>query len=132
MTPIHHVALIDDDADVRTLGGLALRNVGGWECTLFASGEEARVGLPRLSVDVVLLDVMLGQEDGVALLAQFRTAGLDVPVIFLTGRILPDDVLRYEQSGALGVIAKPFNPLSLPEKVRSLHHRDDPDDHGHR
>lgn len=124
---LRRVALIDDDSDIRRLGELALKNVGGWECVLLESAEAARstlTGGPSgdlgTRVDVVLLDVRLGDADGVTLLGELRAAGLATPVIFLTGCVTDQDRARYDASGALGVIAKPFDPMSLAQHVRRL------------
>ena len=117
---IHRVALVDDDSDIRALGSLSLRNVGGGECVLFGSAAEVHAGLRQAAADVVLLDVTLGDADGVAVLAELRASGFDTPVIFVTGSIQQADMARYGSSGVLGVIAKPFNPLTLAAQVQQL------------
>jgi two-component system OmpR family response regulator len=69
----------------------------------------------------VLLDVMMPDLDGPATLERLRTVlGQDAPVIFLTATAQSPDVERLKALGAIGVIAKPFDPLSLPGELAAI------------
>jgi CheY-like chemotaxis protein len=70
--------------------------------------------------DVILMDVVLGEADGVAAAERLRAALGPVPLIFLTGRTQPDEVARLHAAGARGVVAKPFDPRSLVRAVERL------------
>lgn len=115
------VLLVDDDDDIRRIGEISLVDVGGDRVVLASSGEEA-IGLADGSIDVVLLDAMMpglsGEETLARLLAKPGLAG--VRVIFLTANVQARDVDRYRQLGALGVIAKPFDPVTLPTQIRAI------------
>jgi diguanylate cyclase (GGDEF)-like protein len=91
-----------------------------------ASGADGVGKAEAEQPDVILLDVMMPFMDGPATLralkANPRTA--QIPVIFLTASSMPADVRRLRTLGARGVLAKPFEPLSLAANVRRLLGRD--------
>lgn len=72
--------------------------------------------------DVVLLDLMMPEMDGVetfeALRADPETAA--IPIVFVTAKAMPDEILRLKRLGALDVIVKPFDPMSLAGELRRI------------
>ena len=92
------------------------------------SAEELLARVEELAPDVVLLDVMLPGDDGPTALRKLRERmEAPPPVVFLTARVLPDELSRWTSLGALGIIRKPFDPLSLPTEVlRLLDAREEP------
>ncbi|MBE2318967.1 response regulator [Solirubrobacter sp. CPCC 204708] len=97
---------------------MALERVGGWDVTVAGSAAEAVRAASAARPAVVLLDVMMPDTDGPATLEQLRPLlGDDVPVIFLTAKGEDDTLLAL---GAAGVIAKPFDPISLPREVAAI------------
>jgi two-component system, OmpR family, response regulator len=119
---IHKVLLVDDDPDIRTIGRLSLANVGGMDVTVVGSGLEGIDQARSAKPDVILLDVMMPELDGPSTLERLRAdpALRSIPVIFMTAKAQPREVAQYEEMGAAGVIAKPFNPMTLAEEVRRL------------
>lgn len=122
MDAVRNVLLVDDDADIRTIGVISLQQVGGLSVTSVDSGragvEAARTGRP----DVILLDMMMPDLDGIATLDLLRADAVtrDIPVIFMTAKVQRDDIGGYLEAGAVGVIAKPFDPMGLAEEVRAI------------
>nr|WP_255216387.1 response regulator [Pseudenhygromyxa sp. WMMC2535] len=114
--------LVDDEPDIRTIAQMSLAHVGGWETFLATCGQEAIALASRHKPDVIILDVMMPEMDGVetfkALAAQAETR--DIPVIFMTAKVQTQERERYVGLGAAGVIAKPFDPMRLPEEVKSI------------
>jgi DNA-binding response OmpR family regulator len=113
--------LADDDESIRMVARLGLSRAG-FDVTLVEDGpaaiEEARAG----AFDALLLDWMLPGMDGIdvcrALKADPATAAL--PVVFLTAAAHAGAHEQAIGAGALGVIAKPFNPMTLGASVRAL------------
>ncbi len=120
MAQIDTVLLVDDDDEVRSIGELCLGRV--WTVLVAASGREALTLAERERPSVALIDLCMPGMDGVALLRAFREhpGTADLPVIFLSAGIQPDEVDHYRALGALGVIPKPFRPLELPALMRRL------------
>jgi len=110
--------LVDDEPDIRAIAKMSLERIGGWEVTAAASAAEALAAAQSATPDVVLLDVMMPDVDGPAVYAQLRPLlGEAVPIIFLTAK---DEHERLLALGAAGVIAKPFDPISLPREVAAI------------
>jgi CheY-like chemotaxis protein len=114
-----HALIVDDDADIREVARLSLELIGGWEVSVAECGSDAIEHAWTRSPDVILLDVMMPGIDGVATLRDLaddpRTS--HIPVIFLTAKTQVGERRRLEEAGACGLIAKPFDPLSLAHDV---------------
>ena len=117
--PIQKVLLVDDDQDLRRIGQLSLRNVGKWTVLTATCGPEA-LTIARLECpDVILLDVMMPEMDGPSTLSELRRDDKTcrIPVIFLTAKVQNHEIADYIQLGAIGVIIKPFDPMTLPKDI---------------
>ena len=112
--------LVDDDDDIRAIARMSLTRVGGWEVVPAASAGEAEAAARAQAPDVVLLDVMMPDVDGPATLERLRPLIGDAPVVFLTAKTQQADLERLKRLGAAGVIAKPFDPMTLPGEVDAL------------
>lgn len=114
------VLIVDDEADIRTIGRISLEDVGGMRVLLARSGEEGLALAASERPDVILLDVMMPGMDGLSTLARLREdpRTADLPVLFVTAKAQPHEVEHYLRAGARGVIAKPFEPLTLPDQLR--------------
>ncbi len=114
--------LVDDDDAIREIARLSLERVGGWEVVSAAGGGEAVEIVEDGAVfDVVVLDVMMPGIDGPTTLERLRgSLCADVPVIFLTAKLQAADRRRLHALGAAGVIAKPFDPMTLPGEVERI------------
>ena len=113
---------VDDECDIQEVVKMSLELVGDFEVELAVSGAEGLAKAGSLLPDLILLDVMMPGMDGPATLRalreQPRTSG--IPVIFMTAKVQSHEIAQYLALGALGVIAKPFDPMSLPDQVRRL------------
>jgi CheY-like chemotaxis protein len=115
--------IVDDDEDIRTIARMSLERIGGWTVVAASSGQEAiDLAASEGPFDAVLLDVMMPGLDGPTTLVQLRDGPLpaEVPVVFLTAKIQPADRERLGSLGAAGVIAKPFDPMHLPDEFAAL------------
>lgn len=122
LPPRSHILCADDDADMRMILEVALGTVGGWRVTLCADGEEALAAARADRPDLILLDAQMAGIDGRGTIALLRAdaALADIPVVFVTGSAEPADVAEFHRLGALGVLAKPFNPLDVPARIRAF------------
>jgi len=122
--PLRQVLYIDDEPDLRLIVQTALGLSEGLIVHTADSGEQGLRLAHELQPDLVLLDVMMPRLDGPATLARLRAdpAIAHIPVIFMTAKAMPEDVLRFRALGAAGVIAKPFDPMELSGQVLSIWH----------
>lgn len=122
MAQVRKVLLVDDDEDIRVIGEMALKDVGGLEVLMASSGIEALTTATRERPDVVMLDVMMPKMDGPTtfrrLRAQPETA--DIPVVFVTAKVQRHEIARYLSLGAIGVIHKPFDPMGLSDELQAI------------
>ncbi len=112
--------LVDDDEDIRTIARMSLERIGGWEVVAAASADEAEAAARAAAPDAVLLDVMMPDVDGPATLERLRPLIGAAPVVFLTAKTQPADLERLTSLGAAGVLAKPFDPMSLPAELAAI------------
>nr|WP_217440954.1 MULTISPECIES: response regulator [unclassified Myxococcus] len=114
--------LVDDEEDIRAIGKLSLSRVGGWDTVLAASGNEALTKAAAEQPDLILLDVMMPGMDGPTTFNKLREqdATSRTPIIFMTAKVQKQEVARYLELGAVGVIGKPFDPMTLPKEIRKL------------
>lgn len=122
MTTLTRILLVEDDPDIRAVATYAMESIGGYHVKACADGREALEALDGFDPELVLLDVMMPDIDGPSLLPMLR-ARSGVPVVFLTARTDPDEVEGYKSMGVLDVIAKPFDPLSLPASIAAIWNR---------
>jgi CheY-like chemotaxis protein len=110
---------VDDEPDIREVVQMALGLAAHLTVHTCDAGERALALLPSLKPDLVILDVMMPGMDGPTTLSRMRAdvTLASIPVIFMTAKAMPQEIARFRQMGAAGVIAKPFNPMQLSEQV---------------
>jgi two-component system, OmpR family, response regulator len=118
MNALPHVLLVDDDREIRVL--LARYLAGqGYRTTAAADGREMREALAGHAIDLIVLDLMLPGEDGLALCRWIR-AQSSVPVIMLTARGEDIDRIVGLEMGADDYLPKPFNPRELVARISAV------------
>lgn len=117
---LRKIVYVEDERDIQTIAKLALEKLGGFEVEICSSGEEALLRAPALSPDLIMLDLMMPGMDGRTTLKALRELPMfaDTPVIFLTGRVQAQEIAQLERLGAIRVLAKPFDPMSLADEVK--------------
>jgi two-component system, OmpR family, alkaline phosphatase synthesis response regulator PhoP len=116
------ILIIDDEFDIRTVAELALKAVGGWEVLTAASGSEGLTLAGAEQPDVILLDVMMPDMDGIATFSalQANPATQSIPVILLTAKVQAAEQRRFAELGVRAVISKPFKAMKLPAQIASI------------
>ena len=116
------ILYVDDEDDIREIAVMALELDPDFVVRDCGSGAEAVEIAAAWQPQLILLDVMMPGMDGPATLAALRarTETANTPVAFITARTQRDDLERLVALGACGVIAKPFDPMALAERVRAL------------
>ncbi|UOQ60805.1 response regulator transcription factor [Leucobacter rhizosphaerae] len=109
--------IVDDERSLADLIGMALR-YEGWETRIAESGTEALSAAREFAPDVIVLDIMLPDLDGVGVLQRLRESGDGVPVLFLTARDSVQDRITGLSEGGDDYVTKPF---SLEEVVARVH-----------
>jgi CheY-like chemotaxis protein len=115
------VLLVDDEPAIRTICRVNLEG-DGFSVLEAKDGAEALEEVRRQRPSLVLLDVMMPGVDGwdVAETLASDVGMRDIPVVFLSARVAPEDRLRAQELGAVGYVVKPFDPLELAGTVRDV------------
>jgi len=116
------VLVVDDDDMLREVARVSLEMVGGWQVSAAASGAEAVRVAAAEQPDALLLDVMMPGMDGPSTVVALRQdpATRDIPVIFLTAKVGGDGHAHWAHLDIVGVIPKPFDPMTLSAEVSRL------------
>jgi two-component system KDP operon response regulator KdpE len=112
------ILVIDDDANLRSLlqAQLELRN---YRVVSARSGKEGLQKAFETRPDLVLLDLMMEGLDGWQVCAHLRAMS-DVPIIMLTARSMPGDVVRALENGADDYVTKPFGAAELTSRIKAV------------
>lgn len=111
--------VVDDEASLGDLLRMALR-YEGWEVRTADSGAKALAAAREFAPDVVVLDVMMPDLDGLQVLQRLRQAGNDVPVLFLTAKDAVDDRIAGLTAGGDDYVTKPFSLDEVIARLRGL------------
>jgi CheY-like chemotaxis protein len=125
MVELNRILYVEDEPDIRAVAKLALEMVGGFTLEVCSSGQEALDKALGFAPQLILLDVMMPGMDGPATLAALRELPelAAVPVIFMTAKVQPGEVAHYKELGAVDVIPKPFDPMTLSDALRKIWER---------
>ena len=87
-----------------------------------SSRSQALAAVSVWKPDLILLDVMMPDMDGPTTFQKLKTlpATSSIPVIFMTAKVQPKEIESYKALGAIDVIAKPFDPMTLADTIKSI------------
>jgi CheY-like chemotaxis protein len=116
------ILLIDDETNLALVIQICLQKLGGWTVIVAESGAEGLRKAQTQQPDAILLDVMMPDLDGLAVMERLRAnpRTQHIPVILLTAKIQSAHQNEYAQLDIAGVLAKPFNPMELAPQVATL------------
>ena len=114
------VLIIDDERDMREIASLSLSRTGDMQVFTASSGPEGVRIAREQCPDAILLDLMMPAMDGRATLAALRgeESTKRIPVVVMSAS--SDDARDLKPLGAAGVIPKPFDPMTLAARLRSV------------
>lgn len=117
------VLCVEDDPDIRLLLEMVLTPTQGFELCLAEDAEQGLREVESFQPDLLLLDYMLPGMTGLEFFRQLRSQERwsELPGILLTAKVSNTTPDEWLQSGLLGVLAKPFDPLALARQIHSLY-----------
>lgn len=116
------VLVIDDQFDVQAVVRACLEEIAGWQVLTAVSGPEGLIRVAADQPDAILLDMMMPGMDGLAFLKALRLQSQydAIPVVLLTAKINLPQMAELQTLNVKGMVAKPFDPFSLPTEVAAL------------
>jgi len=119
---LERILYVEDDPDIQAIALMVLETISGFAVEPCSSGSEALSKATAFSPDLVLLDVMMPGMDGPETLQGLRQLPqlANTPIVFMTAKVQPQEVKGYLDLGAVGVIAKPFDPMTLTDELQKI------------
>jgi len=115
-TPKKRIVMIDDESVILEL----LRNIlnlKNWETSSFLDSTTALASIEVNPPDLILLDICMPEMDGYELCKQLKRMGVKAPVIFLSGMVQQEDIIRGFEAGGVDFITKPFHYQEVLARV---------------
>lgn len=116
------ILVIDDEDDIREVAQVSLELVGGYDVVAASSGHAGLATAAAEQPDAILLDVMMPDLDGPSTFQRLQASAetRHIPVILLTAKVQAADRRRFADLGVQGVLAKPFDPMTLAGQVADV------------
>ena len=113
------ILYVEDDKDIQVIGKITLETFGNLNVFVCNSGKEALETINDVKPDLVLMDVMMPEMDGITTMLELKKDPkvCEIPVIFMTAKAQVHEVERYNKIGVAGVITKPFDPVKLYPQI---------------
>lgn len=122
MSELKKIMYVEDQVDIQIIARVALQNIGGFDLKICSSAEEALNTAVDFKPDLFLLDVMMPFMDGPTLFKELLKTPefAHTPVIFVTAKVQTKEVENLLKLGAVHVIPKPFEPMTLADEIRDI------------
>ena len=119
---LNRILHVNDEPDIREVAKLALESVGGFTVEVCKSGEEALKMAPHFKPDLILLDIMMPIMDGPSTMRALRDDDktAEIPIAFMTAKVQKLEITEFKKLGAIDVIEKPFDPMTLADQVKVI------------
>ena len=117
MSDAQHIAILDDDPEIRSLLEQNLRGAG-FEVSTASNGRDLKTILEHQTIDLIVLDLMLPGEDGLTICRELR-AESNIPIIMLTAMTHEADRIIGLEMGADDYLTKPFSPRELVARIKA-------------
>lgn len=116
---LQRILYVEDEPDIQAVAQIALEAVGGFTVKICSSGDEALASAAAFEPDLLLLDVMMPDMDGPTTLEELRKLPgfAHITAIFMTAKVQPQEVAHLKSLGAIAVIPKPFDPMTLAAQI---------------
>lgn len=116
------IMFVDDDTEIHPIVEKGFKNFYNIDSHLYASGKEALAKVQNFMPDLIILDVMMPEMDGIAVMKELTKdpKTKDIPIIFLTGK---DKVVELEELlalGTMGIILKPINLKTFSQEIQEI------------
>ncbi len=114
------ILIVDDERDLREILAFNLSRIGYTTLEAVSAYEAEGVLKSEVKVDLILLDVMMGEKSGFEFASELKSQGVEVPIIFLTALDTESDLLKGFSLGADDYIAKPFSIAEVQARVNAV------------
>ena len=116
------ILIIEDDTGIQAVSKFSLEMDGHWQVALARCGTEGLFKAKSMNPDVILLDLVMPDMDGVEILEQLQSDNIvsNIPIILFTAKLIDWKIVKNEKSNVIGIINKPFDSLTLSAEISKL------------
>ena len=116
------ILIVDDDDDIREATQICLEVVGDWDVLTASSGQEGLIEAISQQPDLILLDVMMPDMDGLKTFTELQAnlVTRSIPVILLTAKAQPAELRQFTRLQVSDVITKPYDPFELSDRIAEV------------
>lgn len=122
MPELKKILYAEDEPDVQTVVELTIQSMSNYQIKICDNGKKLLECVNDYNPDLILLDVMMPEMDGPTTFKnlQANEETKNIPVIFMTAKAQVHEVETFKETGALGVITKPFDPINLCDEIQTI------------
>jgi two-component system OmpR family response regulator len=122
MKELKKILYAEDEPDVQTVVELTVQTMSDYEIKICGNGKILLDCVEEYNPDLILLDVMMPEMDGPTTfkILQSDENTKNIPVIFMTAKAQVQEVATFKETGILGVITKPFDPMNLCDEIQEI------------
>jgi two-component system, OmpR family, response regulator len=125
MKELKKILYAEDEPDVQTVVELTIQTMSNYSIKVCDNGKRLLECVQDYNPDLILLDVMMPEMDGPTTLKnlQENIKTKDIPVVFMTAKAQVHEIETFKESGVLGIITKPFDPINLCSEIEKIWNR---------
>lgn len=122
MKELKRILYAEDEPDVQTVVEITIQTMSNYEIKVCSNGKLLLDCVEEYNPDLILLDVMMPEMDGPTTFKHLKQdeKTKNIPVIFMTAKAQTHEVETFKQSGAIGIVTKPFDPLILCTEIEKI------------
>jgi len=122
MKELKKILYAEDEPDVQTIVQMVIEAMSDYEIKISNNGKLLLDCVEDYNLDLILLDVMMPEMDGPTTYEnlQLNEKTKKIPVIFMTAKAQVHEVQLFKESGVIGVITKPFDPVTLCSELQKI------------
>lgn len=122
MKKLGKILYAEDEPDVQTIVQMVVEAMSDYEIKICGNGRLLLECVEEYSPDLILLDVMMPEMDGPETYKNLQANEItkNIPVIFMTAKAQVHEVQLFSESGVVGVITKPFDPMTLCPEIQQI------------
>lgn len=122
MKELRKILYAEDERDVQTIVEISIWSTSNYEIKICDNGKILLDCVEDYNPDLILLDVMMPEMDGLTTLKHLQTneKTKNIPVIFITAKAQAHEVSSFNEKGVVGVITKPFDPMLLCSNIKEI------------
>lgn len=122
MANLKKILYAEDEPDVQTVVELTIQTMSDYQVKICNNGKKLLECVNEYNPDLIILDIMMPEMDGPTTFRHLKLneSTKDIPVIFMTAKAQVHEVEIFKETGAIGVITKPFDPMNLCDEIQTI------------